>query len=82
MAPKKIPAQAQSFEESLNQLSHLVEKMEQGNLSLEESLQQFETGITLIRDCQKTLAEAEQKVQILMKQSGETVLVPHSADDK
>jgi len=70
------------FEQSLSELGQLIEKMEQGNLSLEDSLQQFERGIILIRECQKTLAEAEQKVQILMKQSDEVTLVPHTSTDE
>jgi exodeoxyribonuclease VII small subunit len=80
MARKKN--QVLDFEQSLSELGHLIEKMEQGNLSLEESLQQFERGITLIRECQKTLAEAEQKVQILMKQSDEATLAPHTTTDE
>ena len=58
------------FEKALGELEALVKKMEQGELSLEESLRQFERGIALTRACQKALAEAEQKVQILMQNSG------------
>lgn len=57
------------FENALAELETLVEKMEQGDLSLEDSLKQFERGIALTRSCQKALAEAEQKVQILMRSS-------------
>lgn len=64
---KKTAASPVDFEKSLAQLNALVEKMETGQLSLEASLQCFEEGITLIRQCQKTLNEAEQKVQILTK---------------
>ena len=55
------------FEQSLEKLNGIVHKMEQGDLSLEESLKSFEEGIVLIRHCQKTLTEAQQKVDILMK---------------
>ncbi len=55
------------FENALVELEKLVERMEQGNLSLEESLQYFERGISLTRACQKALTEAEQKVQILLQ---------------
>jgi exodeoxyribonuclease VII small subunit len=58
------------FESSLSELEALVTKMEQGDLSLEESLQAFEQGIKLTRDCQQTLAQAEQKVQVLIEQNG------------
>ena len=54
------------FEESLEKLSRLVEKMESGDLSLEESLKVFEEGIKLSKDCQNALSEAEKKVQALL----------------
>jgi len=62
------------FEESLAELEQLVERMEQGHLSLEESLKLFERGIELSRGCQKALKEAEQKVQVLLKENGEATL--------
>ncbi len=54
------------FEASLKELEALVEKMEQGEQSLEQSLKDFERGVALTRSCQQALREAEQKVQILM----------------
>ncbi len=54
------------FEASLNTLEQLVEQMERGELSLEQSLQCFEQGIKLTRECQKALSEAEQRVEILL----------------
>ena len=62
------------FEKAIDELEQLVEKMEQGNLSLEASLQLFERGVALTRACQKALTEAEQKVQILLKESGKEEL--------
>ncbi len=47
------------------ELESLVETMEQGDLSLEESLKSFERGVLLTRTCQQALKEAEQKIQIL-----------------
>ncbi len=64
------------FEESLSELEQLVERMEQGNLPLEESLKLFERGVRLTRSCQKALQEAEQKVQILLEENGEPTLKP------
>ena len=61
------------FEKSLDELEALVNRMEQGESSLEDSLKDFERGIELTRNCQTALAEAEQKVQILLKKNGETV---------
>jgi exodeoxyribonuclease VII small subunit len=64
------------FEEALSELEQLVERMEQGNLPLEESLKLFEHGVQLTRACQKALKEAEQKVQILLESDGELTLQP------
>lgn len=58
------------FEESLAQLEKLVQQMEEGDLSLEESLKTFEKGISLTRECQKALQEAEQRVKLLIEQNG------------
>lgn len=63
MAKKKT--QRLSFENALAELESLVEQLEQGDISLEDSLKRFERGIELTRTCQKALADAEQKVHIL-----------------
>ena len=70
-----------AFEKSLKELEALVTKMEQGNLSLEESLQHFERGIQLTRTCQQALKEAEQKVEILLNKSGQDDIAPFTSDD-
>lgn len=62
--PKKSE-KALNFEQSLEKLNRLATELEQGNLSLEDSLKQFEAGVKLIRSCQEALQQAEQKVQIL-----------------
>ncbi len=54
------------FEASLKTLESLVERMERGELSLEQSLECFEQGIKLTRECQKALTQAEQRVEILL----------------
>ena len=64
------------FEESLAELEQLVEQLEQGDLSLEDSLKSFERGVNLTRTCQKALQEAEQKVQILLEKNGTQTLEP------
>lgn len=56
-----------NFEDALENLEDLVTAMEDGDLSLEESLKAFEQGIKLTRECQTALQEAEQKVQLLVK---------------
>jgi len=53
------------FETSLQALEDIVSKMEQGTLSLEQSLEAFEQGVQLTRTCQTTLKEAEQRVSKL-----------------
>jgi len=58
-----------NFEKAIKELETLVEKMEQGDIGLEESLKHFEHGIALTRACQDALVEAEQKVQILLKEN-------------
>ena len=71
--PKKLPA---DFEQALGELEELVETMEQGDLTLEQSLADFERGIQLTRICQKALQDAEQKVKILLEKDGEAEAVP------
>lgn len=56
-----------SFESSLKELERIVEQLEEGDLPLEKSLELFEQGVRLSRDCQKRLDEAERKVEILLK---------------
>ncbi|QEY57832.1 exodeoxyribonuclease VII small subunit [Pseudomonas sp. C27(2019)] len=64
------------FEQSLNELQVLVERLESGDLSLEESLATFEQGIGLTRDCQSALQDAEQRVQTLLEQNGTLIEKP------
>lgn len=59
-----------NLEKALTELEKLVEEMEQGNLSLEESLKRFEKGIALTSDCQEALQKAELKVQELIEKNG------------
>ena len=70
MATKQEPEF--NFEEALEELERLVSSMEEGELSLEDSMTAFEKGIKLTRECQTALQKAEQKVQILLNESGET----------
>lgn len=70
--------QKPSFEAQLNALNEIVNAMEQGELSLDDSLKQYEAGIKLVRACQKTLNTAEQQVNILKEQGPE----PFNIDDE
>ena len=64
------------FEQQLASLEALVESLESGELSLEESLKSFEQGIAVARDCQAALKQAEQKVEVLMRQGDKLVSKP------
>jgi len=68
------------FEQSLEQLESIVEKMERGELSLEQSLEAFEEGVKLTRNCQKTLRQAEQRVHELLESNGEITQAPFNGD--
>jgi exodeoxyribonuclease VII small subunit len=69
------------FETAMRDLEALVERLEQGDLPLEESLAAFERGVMLTRTCQAALKEAEQKVEILLRKAGEPVLQDFEADE-
>ena len=60
-----------TFEQQLSELETLVDKMEKGEISLEDSLSSFEQGIKLARSCQKSLKDAELKVKILLDDNDE-----------
>jgi len=64
------------FEAAIKELESLVERMEQGDQSLEQSLKDFERGVELTRTCQQALKLAEQKVQQLQQQAGQAELIP------
>jgi exodeoxyribonuclease VII small subunit len=63
------------YEAAIAELESLIDKLERGDVSLEESLKLYESGVLLSRDCQQALTDAEQKVQMLLQQSGQTNLV-------
>ena len=60
--PKEIP-----FETALKKLENIVDGLERGNLSLEESLKIYEEGVRLADFCTKRLTEAEKRVEVLVK---------------
>ena len=73
----KLPA----LEQSMAEITQLIEKMERGDLTLEQSLADFERGVTLVKHCQKLLTEAEQKVQVLTQQNGQETLATYGEED-
>jgi exodeoxyribonuclease VII small subunit len=77
--PKEAPKL--DFETAMRELEELVERLEQGELPLEESLAAFERGVMLTRSCQTALKDAEQKVEILLKKAGEPAVEDFEADE-
>jgi exodeoxyribonuclease VII small subunit len=77
---KKAVQEEIPFEDALSELESLVETMEKGELSLEESLASFERGVALTRLCQQALRAAEQKIEILSANSSEAELEPFQGD--
>lgn len=79
MAAKKKPAF--KFENSLQELESLVNTMEKGDISLEESLKHFEKGVQLTNACQKALQDAEQTVNQLLEKNGQTLIEKFEHND-
>jgi len=76
-AKKPEPPKKPDFERSLARLEEVVRKLESPQLSLDEAMKLFEEGVTLSRECQKQLEEAEGKVEILLKKAdGKLVAEP------
>ena len=73
MANKKTDI---NFEKALEELEGIVEKLESGDLSRENSLKSFEKGIKLARQCQEQWAKAELQVQKLIEEKGELKTTP------
>ena len=73
MAAEKSTASIADFEKSLDELEKLVNDLERGELSLEQSLTAFERGVKLTRECQKALKTAEQRVEQLVENSDGTL---------
>ncbi len=76
--PAKKPV---NLEKALGELEKLVEEMEQGNLSLDESLKRFEKGSALTSECREALQKAELKVQELIEKNGKLIEKDFEVDD-
>ncbi len=71
-----------SFESQLASLERIVRELERGDLPLERSLELFEQGVRLSRECQERLNEAERRIDVLLRDdAGRTTLVPFESDD-
>ena len=60
-----------NFEESMKKLETIVEELENGNLNLDESVQKFEDGMKIAKQCNNMLEDAEKKITILLENGGE-----------
>jgi len=67
MKDKQEKSHSSNFEKDLQKLEQIVQELEKGELTLEESLKQFEEGIRLARQCEKALADAERRIEILLQ---------------
>ena len=73
-------AQSRSFEASLEALERIVQQLEDGDLPLEKSLELFEQGIKLSRECQERLSQAERRIEILLRDNqGRPIVGPFEA---
>jgi exodeoxyribonuclease VII small subunit len=70
-----------SFEESLTELEGIADKLEKGQLSLDESLLLFENGIKLVRECNTKLKNAKQKVEKLILENGDIKTEPFDVQE-
>jgi exodeoxyribonuclease VII small subunit len=74
-------AKAPDFEQALGELEATVERLEHGELPLEEALRQFERGIELARSCEASLRQAEQKVEVLLQKNEDAAPEPFVPED-
>ena len=82
MMARKVEAQKQTFEASLAALERIVRELERGELPLEKSLELFEQGVKLSRECQERLTEAERRIEVLLKDDeGRTFAAALGSDD-
>ena len=73
---------APDFEQALAELERLVERLERGDLPLDEALKTFERGVELTRHCQTSLKSAQQKVEILLKRGSGAEIEPFAVPDE
>jgi exodeoxyribonuclease VII small subunit len=78
MPQNKIESKVPEFEQALAELETLVERLERGELPLDEALKTFERGVELTRHCQGALRTAQQRVEILLKRNGQPESEPYT----
>ncbi|MGB2941233.1 MAG: exodeoxyribonuclease VII small subunit [Candidatus Macondimonas sp.] len=78
--PCRVNTEQLNFEAALQELETLVEQLERGELTLEQSLERFERGVQLTRRCQQALQQAEQRVMALTQPGTSAPLTPFESD--
>ena len=83
MGKRSEPAteQGPGFEASLERLEALVERLESADLPLEQALETFEAGVALTRTCSEQLAEAERRIEVLVREGSRFVARPQESED-
>ena len=69
------------FEQALNELESVVERLEQGDLPLDDALRAFERGVELTRHCHNALKAAQQRVEILLQRGGQAAIEPFTVTE-
>lgn len=82
MAITKGTDKQPGFEKSLERLETIVREMESGELSLEKMMKHFEEGMSLVGVCSRKLNEVERKIELLVKQGGQTTLAPFAMPEE
>jgi exodeoxyribonuclease VII small subunit len=78
----KTKKKNKTFEDSMSELEEIVQKLEKGDLPLEESIEYFQRGIELSRECTKKLDEIEKRITVLIEnEDGELVEEPFSVEN-
>ena len=79
---KEAAEKEQTFEESLEELENIVDQLERGQLTLDESIETFEKGMKLALLCNQKIEDSEKKIEVLMEKSGKLVTVPFNEVDQ
>lgn len=82
MAKPTSPDGAPRFEQALEELESIVQRLEKGELPLEDSLAAFERGVGLVRQLSQRLTEVEQRVEVLLKSEAGKVILRPAEDDE
>jgi len=78
MPQNTVESKVPEFEQALAELEMLVERLERGDLPLDEALKTFERGVELTRHCQGALKAAQQRVEILLRRNGQPESEPYT----